>query len=311
MIERGTSVLDLHRLKLLREVALRGTLTAAAEALNYAPSSVSAQLARLEKEAGATLLVPSGRRLALTPEAQVLVAHAEELLNSMERAEAALAASRREVSGTVRLSMFQTAVLALLPGTLRRLQAEHPRLRVQMTQREPETALRETWARDFDLVVAEQYPQHATEHFPGMEHTDLTPDPLRLAVPTTTEGPFARVATLQGAAGVPWVMEPAPAASRHWALQLCREAGFEPDVRYESADLQAHLQLVESGLAVAVLPGILGGYRTPEVRWVDLPRGPHRQIFTALRRASAHHPAVLAVRKAIQDEVAATPIVGP
>lgn len=299
-------MLDLHRLRLLRELALRGTVGAVAEALNYAPSTVSAQLSRLEQEAGTELLVPAGRRVRLTPAAQVLVAHAEELLNGMERAQAALAASQSEVNGTVRLSMFQTAALALLPGTLRRLRSLHPQLRVEMTQREPEIALRETWARDFDLVVAEQYPDHAVEHFPDMEHAPLILDPLRLAVPLGDDPAFERIRTLHDAASVPWVMEPAPAASRHWALQLCRQADFEPDVRYESADLQSHLQLIEAGLAVAVLPGILGGYRAPNVRWIDLPRGPHRQIFTALRRSTVHHPAAQAVRRALEAEAAAS-----
>lgn len=298
-------MLDLHRLRLLRELALRGTVLAVAEALNYAPSTVSAQLARLEKEAGVELLQPSGRGVRLTPAAQVLVAHAEELLNGMERTEAALAASQREVSGTVRLSMFQTAALALLPGTLRRLRTEHPLLRVEMTQREPEAALRQTWAREFDVVVAEQYPGHAAEHFPDMERTPLALDPLRLAVPPETSGPFASISSLADAARVPWVMEPAPAASRHWALQQCRVTGFEADVRYESADLQAHMQLVESGLAVAILPGILGGYRTPRVRWVDLDRGPHREIFIAVRSSSAQHPAAVALRRALEAEAAA------
>ncbi|RKW70161.1 LysR family transcriptional regulator [Galactobacter caseinivorans] len=295
-------MLDLHRLRLLRELALRGTVGAVAEALNYAPSTVSAQLSRLEKEAGTELLAHAGRGVRLTPAAQVLVAHAEELLNGMERAEAALAASQSEVTGTVRLSMFQTAALALLPGTLRRLRDEHPQLRVEMTQREPERALRETWARDFDLVVAEHYPEHATEILPDMEHTPLVQDPLRLAVPPDEDGPFSLLRSLSDAALVPWVLEPAPAASRHWTLQQCRQAGFEPDVRYESADLQAHLQLIESGLAVAIVPGILGGYRAPNVRWIDLDRGPHRQIFTALRLSTVHHPAAQAVRRALQDE---------
>lgn len=297
-------MLDLHRLRLLRELSLRGTVGAVAAALNYAPSTISAQLSRLEAEAGVELLRATGRRVRLTPAAQLLVEHAESLLNQMERAEAALAASQSEVSGTIRLSVFQTAALALLPGALRRLRDEHPLLRVEVTQREPETALRETWGRDFDVVVAEQYPGHAAEHFAGLSHVTLALDPLRLAVPPDAHGEFAAIDSLAAAAEVPWVGEPAPAASRHWALQRCRLAGFEPDVRYESADLQVHLQLVEAGLAVSLLPGILGGYRTPRVRWVELEGRPEREVFVASRDATNAHPAALAVREALEAEAA-------
>ncbi|MDN6149200.1 MAG: LysR substrate-binding domain-containing protein, partial [Yaniella sp.] len=83
--------------------------------------------------------------------------------------------------------------------------------------------------------------------------------------------------------------------------QQCRVAGFEPDIRYSSADLQAHLQLIEAGEAVAILPGMLGGYRRPQVTWVPLDSAPQRHIFLAMRQASAQHPAVAAVAFAIQQ----------
>lgn len=290
-------MLDLHRLRLLTELSQRGTIGAVAEALSYAPSSISAQLTKLEQEARTPLLEHVGRGLRLTPAAEALVRRAETLLDEMERAESELAQSSNSIAGTIKLAMFQSAALALLPGTLRRVEQIHPQLRVEMTQTEPATALRETWQRDFDLVVAENYPQHSNQHLPGLIHSPLARDRLRLA---TWNG--SGVTSLAQAADVPWVMEPAPAASRHWALQQCRLAGFEPDIRYESADLQAHVQLVEAKLAVSILPSVLGGYRRPKVKWVGLPRNPHREIFTALRDSMSTHPGVLAVRSALEAE---------
>lgn len=290
-------MLDLHRLSLLRELSIRGTITEVAAALNFAPSTVSAQLSRLEQEAGTTLLVSSGRRVMLTTAALRLVEHANSMLSTMEVATAELAAAEQRIAGTVRLSMFQTSALALLPGTLRRLSAEHPNVRVEMSQREPEQALHDTWAGDFDVVVAEQYPGHAVPQLKNMVSRPLVQDPLRLAVPHQLAG---TVNSIADAADLAWIMEPAPAASRHWALQQCRVAGFEPDIRYSSADLQTHVQLVEAGEGVAILPGILGGYRSPAVSWVTLPGCPHRQIFLAMRRASAEHPAVRAVAQSLE-----------
>ena len=86
-------MLDLRRLRLLRELARRGTITAVAEALSYSPSAVSQQLTALEKETGVRLLEPAGRRVRLTPQADLLVAHTQVLLEDMERAEAELAQS--------------------------------------------------------------------------------------------------------------------------------------------------------------------------------------------------------------------------
>ncbi len=300
-------MLEMKRLRLLWELSARGTVAAVAEALNYSPSAVSQQLALLEREAGVPLLRKAGRTLELTAAGEALVADAEQLLAGLERAEASLHRSHPEVTGTLRVSIFQTALLAMMPRTLRRLRAEHPLLRVEMVQHEPETALHETWARGFDLVVAEQYPGHAAAHFTGLDREPLTGDPISLALPPLGAGDtaFDDASSLADAASLPWVMEPHGAASRHWAEQACRSAGFEPDVRYETADLQAHVRLIETGNAVALLPGLVHIGASHRLRLVELPGRPHRSIFTAARISSAGHPALVAVRRALQIEAAA------
>jgi DNA-binding transcriptional LysR family regulator len=297
-------MLEVRRLQLLRELAARGTLAEVAEALHQSPSSVSQQLTQLEHEVGVELLRRVGRRVQLTPAAELLVGHADAILRRLEQAEADVAALGQEATGTVRIAVFQSAALALMPEVLTALGRHHPRLRVTMTQREPEEALSETWARQFDLVIAEQYPNHAAPWHPELDREPLTTDPLRLAVPPGT-GPWQAIASVPDAAVVPWVMEPKGAASRHWAEQLCRAAGFEPDVRFETADLQAHVSLIEAGLAVAILPGLMTVRRRPEIRMVDLPGAPRRTVFTATRASIAGTPPIIACRQALAAAVPA------
>ena len=291
------TVLDVRRMILLREVKARGTLAAVAEALSLSPSAVSQQLGQLEKSVGVELLRKTGRGVQLTPQAEILVAHASDILESLERAEADLASSLTSVTGSIRIAVFQSAALALLPDALRILRREHPELRVEMVQREPETALYETWARDFDLVIAEQYPGHAAVRHAQLDRVHLTSDAIRLAVPPEGLPP---VQSLADTAGLPWVMEPRGAASRHWAEQICRRAGFEPDVRFETADLQAQIRLIESGNAVALMPDLVWTGRDPSVHLMDLDGKPHRSIFTSVRRAGANRPAVLACREVLE-----------
>lgn len=300
-------MLDLRRLRLLRELKIRGTLAEVADALQYSPSAVSQQLALLEKEAGVELLRKSGRRVQLTPQAEILVEHTAALLETLELAESDLAASLTTVAGTVRLAVFQSAALALLPDMLTAMAVQYPQVRIEMTQREPETALYETWARDFDLVVAEQYPGHAAPHYAELDRATLTTDAIRLAVPPAgLEGSpaspaGARIRALEDTAALPWVMEPRGAASRHWAEQACRQAGFEPDVRYETADLQAQIRLIESGHAVALMPDLVWTGSTPRVALLDLPGKPRRTVFTAVRKASVRRPALLACRHVLEE----------
>lgn len=289
-------MLDVRRLVLLREVAVRGTLAAAAEALAYSPSAVSQQLSVLERETGVELLRKVGRRVQLTPQAEILVEAAGEVLALLERAEAALAASGESVTGRVRVAVFQSAALALMPSALRFAAERFPEVRVEMVQREPEGALHETWAREFDLVVAEQYPGHSTSWLPGLVRADLTSDAIRLAVRRDSA-----VRRLVDARDEAWVMEPRGTASRHFAEQLCRVAGFEPDVRFETADLQAQIRLAASGNAVALMPDLVWAGGEPDCRLLELPGAPRRTIFTAQREAGLASPAVRVFRECLEE----------
>jgi DNA-binding transcriptional LysR family regulator len=95
-------------------------------------------------------------------------------------------------------------------------------------------------------------------------------------------------------------MEPPGSAARRWALARCRSAGFEPDVRYESADLLVHVALVAHGHAAAFLPDLVWAGRPPDVPVRALP-GQARRLFTLVRRGSADHPAVRAVRAGLRS----------
>ena len=286
-------MLDLRRLRLLRELKIRGTIAAVADALSYSSSSVSQQLSLLEAEAGVPLLTKVGRRVQLTPQAELLVVHTALLLERVEQMETELESSLTEVRGTVRLAVFQSAALGIIPQALTLLATEYPALRVEITQREPENALFEVWARDFDLVIAEQYPGHSAPRQPDLDRVALCRDALRLG----------GAVSLAQAASSAWVMEPRGTASRHWAEQVCRTAGFEPDVRFETADLQAHIRLVESGHAVALLPDLVWGGRMPTIALVALPGEPSREVFTSVREASRERPAILALRAVLERSV--------
>jgi DNA-binding transcriptional LysR family regulator len=302
-------MLDLRRLALLREVHRRGTLHAVAKALSYSPSTISQQLSQLELEAGVALLERSGRRVQLTPQGELLVAGAGRVLDEMERLESELGASLAtesadHLSGTVRLAVFQSAALGIVPRALSLLATEHPSLRVEVTQREPESALDEVWAREFDLVIAEQYPAHAAPLRRELDRVPLHRDTLRLGIAARSGG-RPSIRSLPDASAAAWVMEPRGTASRHWAEQQCRLAGFEPDVRFETADLQAHVRLIEAGHAVALLPDLLWMGGQPSVALVDLPGAPAREIFTAARRSAADRPAIVAVRELLARAVEA------
>lgn len=284
---------ELRRLRLLHELSRRGTLAAVAEALAYSPSTISQQLARLEEDAGVPLLVADGRRVRLTEHGSALAAHAARALELDEAIRADLDALRPGAA-PVRIAAMQTAALAILPAALGILARAEPGLRIEVVELPPEEGLFELGVRGVDLVIAEQYPGHTRAYDPGLERVVLGSDPIRLAVPSGE--PDTGLSSLADRA---WVMEPQGTAARQWAVQQCRAAGFEPDVRFELSDLTAHVALIEAGAAVGLLPDLLWVGRRPPVRLMSLPDDPSRQIFAALREASVARPGIRVVRAAL------------
>lgn len=294
-------MLDVNRLRMLVELSRRGTLSAVADALSYSKATVSQQLSALEREVGAPLLRRVGRGVQFTPQGNVLVAEAIGILDQLEHAQVAVAESLTEVTGTVRIAVFQTAAHALLPPALLALQAQHPALRVDVTESDPETSLVGVASRDFDLMLAEQYPGRTRPINADLDRVVLTHDAIALARQPGAQPMADAAAALWATRDGPWVLEPAGTASRAWAEQLCRTAGFEPDVHFEVADLTTHVRLIRAGLAVGLLPELVWAGDAPTVDLAPLPGAPRREIFSSARRVSAAAPSIRAVRRALAD----------
>lgn len=289
-------------MRLLLELKRRGTIAAVAEALHFSPSGVSQQLILLENEVGVPLLERIGRGVRLTEAAHVLADYAERIMTDLEQAETQVRAVQGQVRGTVRIASFQTAGLALITQMLDHL-ADESLLRIELTQAEPEQALPALLAREFDLMVGEEYPGVPQSVSSDVHRVDLCDDELELALPyavaESDKGEGSEPVTVQHAAEVPWVMEAPGSLSRSWATALCRTAGFEPNVQFETEDMLLHRELAQRGHAAAFVPLMLN--RTVAGGPQTYPTGQSRTIFTAVREGSQHHPALMAVRAALAD----------
>lgn len=298
-------MLEVRRLRLLLELERHGTIAGVAEALHFSPSGVSQQLALLEKEVGVPLLERVGRRVRLTEAAQLLTRHTDRVLRDLERAEAEVSSLVGEARGTLRIATFQTAALALVPLMLDRVQGRDG-LRVELTEIEPEEALPALLARDFDMMIGEEYPGIPLPVSDEVDRLDLYADGVELALPYDATPESGNV-SIKDAAHCAWVMEPQGSTSREWATALCRSAGFEPDVQFESADMLLHRELVRRGHAAALLPAILGKALPSALPTHSVDQV--RQIFTMVRQGRQTHSAIRTVRTALASSAAS--LAGP
>jgi DNA-binding transcriptional LysR family regulator len=293
-------MLDLRRLRLLRELEARGTVHAVARALDYTPSAVSQQLAVLEREAGATLLERTGRTLSLTDAGRLVVEHAGALLDRVEAAEAdvaALVAGRP--AGTVRLAAFQTAFLQLVAPAVARLAREHPDVRVEASEIEVEEAVPLLRLGHLDVVVGDEYEGVPRPVWPDLAREGLLTEQVRVMIPAGHELAGRERVALDRLAGAGWVGARSSTGHREMHLRVCRErGGFEPDIRFHSDDLAIQLEMVRTTGACGLLPDLvlrrgIEGVATPLVAG----GGIGREIFTVTR--AARSPAVEALLTAL------------
>jgi len=295
------TMLDVRRLRLLRELAERGTVTAVAHALSYTPSAVSQQLAALERDAGVPLLERVGRGVQLTEAGRRLVTHADAVLARLEAAEADLEAASGRVFGRVRIASFQTAAHALVLPVMHPLEERHPELVCQVVQAEAEDALPALRLGDVDLVIGEEYEHAPRQRDPALEYRDLCRDELVFAVPASHRTAGQETIAFADLAGEEWAGGELSTAWHDMLVRACRSlGGFEPDVRHYVDDVRLILGLVGATGAVALVPlmgwsGELGGVVVRPATEPDL----HRRIFTAARRGTADRPAQTAVRQAL------------
>jgi DNA-binding transcriptional LysR family regulator len=304
-------MLDLRRLRLLRELHERGTIAAVADALRYTPSAVSQQLAMLEREAGVKLLVKAGRGVRLTDPALVLVEHAAALLERAAIAESDLAAAAGTVAGRARIAAFQSVAMRLAMPAMDDLAREAPKLRCELLDAEPEQALPALVVGDVDIALCDEW-QHQPRTLPsGLVREDLFDDPVHLLLPARHPAarrhpeavPMTELAEDVWAAGY---------AGMGWAQMVertCRSlGGFEPDIRHRSSDAMLSLALVRRGMAVTLLPELILPDRRPGIATRRMAEGGlTRTIFTATRAADAGRPSTQAVLARIREAASVLP----
>src|SRR5256885_1581602 len=146
-------MLNIGRLRVFREVAHRGSISAAAGALDYTQSAVSQQIAALEAETGMTLLERHPRGVSLTAAGQTLVGHAEGILARLDTAEAALSSIAGLRGGRLRMASFPTAGSTLMPLAIANFRSSYPDVELTLAEGEPQEIVPRLRAGELDLAL--------------------------------------------------------------------------------------------------------------------------------------------------------------
>jgi DNA-binding transcriptional LysR family regulator len=297
-------MLDVRRLRLLRELAYRGTIAAVAQALAFTPSAVSQQLSALEREAGLPLLERSGRRVVLTPAGRTLVEHAETVLEQLERATADLAGARQGLAGPVRIGTFPSAGRTLIPVALSTLARQHPALQPMVSELDPAQVAGALRAAELDVALIHEYDFTAGHSEPGLASEALCTEAMYLASAARTR--LARVERADPDAigrgrDAPWITASPGTMCHQMTMHACQAAGFTPHTRHLVDDFATTLALVAAGQGVALVPQLGLADPPPGIVLTRVPLS--RRTRIAYRSGAASHPAVTAVSAALRSAV--------
>jgi molybdate transport repressor ModE-like protein len=295
MATPASSPLDVSRLRLLREVALRGSIAAAARAVGLTASAVSQQLAVLERQAGLPLLDRSPRGVFVTGAGQSLVDRTEQILHLLEGARVDLERLSGEVSGHVRIGTVASAAAGIVSAAATRLGTVHPSVELSVTVAEPESTIRDLIASDLDLALVDVYDGVPVPMPEYLVATDLCTEPLVLVSPV---GHFRQRddVGLSDLAPENWVMPPRSAACGQAVRVACRAAGFEPRVSWETDDMLLLVRAVAAGHGIAVLPrlAVADSVASVDLRLLNSPPM-NRRLLVLTRSSGADRPVVQAV----------------
>jgi DNA-binding transcriptional LysR family regulator len=212
-------MLDVRRLRLLRDLAHLGTIAAVAAAHTYTPSAVSQQLAALEREAGMPLLQRTGRRVTLTSVGKILVRHAETVLADLERATAALTAARTGLSGPLRIGAFPTAMRTLLPAALVALGREHPGLELMVSEMDPAEVPDALRDRRLDIGLIHDYDVAPVQPDRALDGVPLLDETVYLAAPAAAAAAVSD--PVRAARDAAWIVGTPGTVCHTVALRIC------------------------------------------------------------------------------------------
>ncbi|OZM72396.1 LysR family transcriptional regulator [Amycolatopsis antarctica] len=294
--------LSLHRLRMLRELHRRGTVTAAAAALHYTASAVSQQLAQLERDVGAKLFERLGRRVQLTELGVLLTEHAEEILGAVERATLALEEAQESVTVRLTAGVWASVASGLMPVALTALAVDYPGIHVRTRELAPEDTAGAVRDGTLDFSFVLDYSDAPMAWDTNLERSVIAVERLHAAVPSGAVP--AGVVSLLELAEHPWILASRKSHFGRAVRVACQRNGFEPKINHEVEEQSTAMAMVAAGLGITLVSDLGLTLRPDGVDIVALTSPLIRTVSIASRTGALRRPALNLVIQAVRTAAA-------
>jgi DNA-binding transcriptional LysR family regulator len=270
-------MVDTSLLTVFREVAGRGSFTAAAQALGYTQSAVSRQVSALETEFGVALFDRLPRGVRLTEAGRCLLPHAAAVSSRLRAAGEDLQALRSLAAGRLRVGAFPTADTTLVPAAVAAFRLSHPAVNLSLSEGFVRDLVVRLAAGELDVALVTSTVPGLLD---GLELRHVMDDPMFVAMHPSHPCAGLAVIRLAQLASEEWI-----AGSEQLADTLFAWArtAFQPRITYVVREWVAKQGFVAAGLGITLIPSLAVGSVRPDVVLVPLhpDDSPVRRVFAA------------------------------
>ena len=295
-------MLDLKRLRALREVAEQGSFSAAAESLYVSQSAVSQAVSALEAEVGTPLLLRLRGGPVLTDAGELLVSHADAAIARLEQAERELGELSGIRAGELRVASFPSASATILTRASRIFQERFPDVHLTIGEAEPEDSIPQLRRGAVDIAIAFDFELAPLEADQDLCLTSLLDERMHLALPADHEFAGCESVSVADFCDEDWLCGSSESSCRRLTIGTCERAGFRPDISYESNDYTVMQALIAAGMGVTLLPDLALMMRNPDIAVVPVePEPPIRRVWAATLEAGSRSTAADAMVGVLQE----------
>jgi len=243
--------MDLKTLKTFQLIAQSGSFMRAAEQLNYAQSTVTMQMQKLEADLGVQL-IERGKKIRLTEAGRLFYEQSRHIVRNMEQLQASLSDLQSGESGTIRLGVTEPTASYRLPRILTEFLSQYPKIRISVDFANTPTLSRQLLEGEIDLALCsapdlgselyyeplfkEQFTVLMPERHPLASKAVIAPDDLR---------------------GHRLLVTSATCPYRKKLEMLWQQSANVPIDMMEIGSMTALKYFVESGLGIALVPSIV------------------------------------------------------
>lgn len=295
-------MLDLKRLRVLREVAHRRSFSGAAEALFVSQSAISQQVSNLEAEVGVPLLLRLREGPVLTEAGEVLIGHADAAIARLEQAETELDQLTGLRRGGLRMCSFPSASATIGTEASSRFRRQFPEVALSLGEDDPEDSIPALKRGEYDVAIVYDFELHPFDEDPDLTLTPLLSERMHLVLPPEHELAERDSVELSELREEAWLGGARGGSCRELTVLSCLMAGFEPEISFETSDYNVMQSMIASGLGVTLLPDLALAFRHPGVAVVSIcPTAPTRRVWAVTLTSGSRSAATESMVEVLAD----------